>query len=89
MEWQFIRRPEGRRLAIFAVLALLAFGCAVLVSDRLANRRAVDAERLRLANVARLTASSYQRQVDKFRLYKDHAGGYAFECTACQPDHRT
>jgi two-component system, NtrC family, C4-dicarboxylate transport sensor histidine kinase DctB len=68
MEWQFIRRPEGRRLAIFAVLALLAFGCAVLVSDRLANRRAVDAERLRLANVARLTASSYQRQVDKFRL---------------------
>lgn len=68
MEWQFIRRPEGRRLAIFAVLALLAFGCAVFVSDRLADRRAVDAERLRLANVARLTASSYQRQVDKFRL---------------------
>ena len=68
MEWQFIKRPGGGRLAIFVVLALLAFGCAVFVSDRLADRRAVDAERLRLANVARLTASSYQRQVDKFRL---------------------
>ncbi len=61
-------RPEGRRKAFFAILALLVFGAAVLVSDRLAERRAVNAESARLSSVARLTASSYQRQVDKFRL---------------------
>ncbi len=61
-------RPEGRRKAFYAMLALLLFGAAMVASDRLAERRAVDAERARLASVARLTASSYQRQVDKFRL---------------------
>ena len=49
-------------------MALLALLGAIAVSDRLAERRAVAAEHARLANVARLTALSFQRQVDKFRL---------------------
>ena len=68
MDWNFITLPKGRRKAIYVLLALMVFGAAVFVSDRLAEHRAIDAERARLTSVARLTASSYQRQVDKFRL---------------------
>ena len=50
------------------MLAVLLLGGAILVSDRIAERRAIAAESARLSSVARLTASSYQRQVDKFRL---------------------
>jgi two-component system, NtrC family, C4-dicarboxylate transport sensor histidine kinase DctB len=62
-----VRRSVQYR-AIVVLLALLVVSAAILLSDHLAARRAVDAERARLMNVARLTASSYQRQVDKFRL---------------------
>jgi two-component system, NtrC family, C4-dicarboxylate transport sensor histidine kinase DctB len=68
MDWHLITRPDNRRRAFIAILLLLIFGAAVLVSDRIAERRAIEAESVRLASVARLTASSYQRQVDKFRL---------------------
>jgi two-component system, NtrC family, C4-dicarboxylate transport sensor histidine kinase DctB len=68
MDWNFILRPSGRRKAICVALALLLFSVVVLVSDRIAERRAVNAESARLLSVARLSASSYQRQVDKFRL---------------------
>lgn len=47
---------------------LSAFGGAIMLSDKLSAQRAVAAEQERLVNLARLTASSYQRQVDKFRL---------------------
>lgn len=68
MDWNRHLHPESRRKAILALLALILLGVAMLVSDRLAERRAVETERARLSSVARLTASSYQRQVDKFRL---------------------
>lgn len=68
MIWKFITQPDRRRKALLAGLIILAFGSVVLVSDRFAERRAIEAESTRLGSVARLTASSYQRQVDKFRL---------------------
>lgn len=58
----------SQRGAALAVLALFAFAIAILVSDRLSAERVIVREHDRLTNVARLTASSYQRQVDKFRL---------------------
>lgn len=57
-----------RRSVLFILLSCLILGAAILLSDHFAARRAIDAEQVRLSNVARLTASSYQRQVDKFRL---------------------
>lgn len=66
MTW--LSSAQHRRRALTGLLALLALLGAIAVSDRLAERRAVAAEQARLANVARLTASSFQRQVDKFRL---------------------
>lgn len=57
-----------RRRIFFVVAAILAILGAIAISDRLAEQRALAAEHDRLANVARLTASSFQRQVDKFRL---------------------
>ncbi len=68
MAKKYEARSKVRRPAVLFLLALLMFGAVILLSDHLAARRAVDAERARLTNVARLTASSYQRQVDKFRL---------------------
>jgi two-component system, NtrC family, C4-dicarboxylate transport sensor histidine kinase DctB len=65
---QYRRTRTDRHRALVVLVALLAFGTAILSSDHLAARRAVDAEGTRLTNVARLTASSFQRQVDKFRL---------------------
>jgi two-component system, NtrC family, C4-dicarboxylate transport sensor histidine kinase DctB len=67
-DWASAGRKVGGRNAAWAALALLAFGVSILLSDRLAAQRAVRGEHDRLINVARLTASSYQRQVDKFRL---------------------
>ncbi len=67
-DWRRQLRAKGRRNALFVMMALIVFGAAVFISDRFAERRAIDAERARLTSVARLTASSYQRQVDKFRL---------------------
>ena len=67
-DWRRQLRAKGRRNALFVMVALIVFGAAVFISDRFAERRAIDAERARLTSVARLTASSYQRQVDKFRL---------------------
>lgn len=61
-------RKLGRTNAALIILAVLAFIAAILLSDRFTAQRAVAGEQDRLANVARLTASSYQRQVDKFRL---------------------
>lgn len=66
MTWNATRTDRSRVLAIVAAL-FVVLG-AIAISDRLAERRAVGAEYDRLANVARLTASSFQRQVDKFRL---------------------
>jgi two-component system, NtrC family, C4-dicarboxylate transport sensor histidine kinase DctB len=61
-------RIGRRRRALFGLLAVLAFAAAILVSDQFAAKRAINAEHARLSNVARLTSSSFQRQVDKFRL---------------------
>ncbi len=58
----------GWQNAAWAGLALLAFIAAILLSDQFAETRAVIGEHGRLRNVAQLAASSYQRQVDKFRL---------------------
>lgn len=60
--------PRTRRRAPIVIVAILSLIAAVLISDRFARQRAIVAEHDRLANVARLTASSFQRQVDKFRL---------------------
>ena len=59
---------SDRRTALIGILVVLMLSGAVMVSDRIAERRAVATESGRLSSVARLTASSYQRQVDKFRL---------------------
>ena len=58
------------RLKWFALagLALLVLAAVVGLADRLAERRAVDGEKERLSAIAKLTASGYLRQVDKFRL---------------------
>lgn len=68
MNWTFAKTRRNRRTVLAAVLVMLMLAAAVLVSDRIAERRAVASESARLSSVARLTASSYQRQVDKFRL---------------------
>lgn len=68
MNWTFAKTRRKRRMVLAAVLVMLMLAAAVLVSDRIAERRAVATESARLSSVARLTASSYQRQVDKFRL---------------------
>ncbi len=57
-----------RRRALVGLLAFAAFVGAVALSDHVAARRALSEEQVRLASLARLTSSSYQRQVDKFRL---------------------
>ena len=61
-------RGIGARGVALATLTLLVLGAAIWVSDRIASTQAIASEHDRLTNVARLTASSYQRQVDKFRL---------------------
>ena len=68
MPWTFAIALSNQRKALFILSVMLLLTGAVLVSDRIAERRAIDAESARLSSVARLTASSYQRQVDKFRL---------------------
>ena len=68
MPWNFIKTGSNRCTALAAIVVMLLLVVAVLVSDGIAERRAIAAESDRLSNVARLTASSYQRQVDKFRL---------------------
>lgn len=68
MPWdRFINRHWALRGALILGL-VLAIGAAVALSDRIMARRAVDAEHERLVSVARLSAASYQRHVDKFRL---------------------
>lgn len=59
---------QTQRRAVIVAVALLAFATVILLSDHLAAPHAVESEQVRLTNVARLTASSYERQVDKFRL---------------------
>ena len=66
--WTDAVKRISQRDAALAVLALFVFAIAILVSDRLSAERVVAREHDRLSNVARLTASSYQRHVDKFRL---------------------
>ena len=56
------------RWLVFGMAVLAVVAAATVTIDRFAERRAVDAERDRLAGVARLAASGYQRQVDKFQL---------------------
>lgn len=68
MPWTPAISRSNRRAALFVLLVMLLLTGSVLVSDRIAERRAIAAESARLSSVARLTASSYQRQVDKFRL---------------------
>lgn len=63
-----ITADTERRRIIVVVAAILTILGVIAISDHLAGQRAVAAEHDRLANVARLTASSFQRQVDKFRL---------------------
>jgi len=67
MDWHSGNRRQWLWLALGGLLAVVVL-VSVLLVDRLAERRAVDAERDRLAGMARLAASSYQRQVDKFQL---------------------
>lgn len=55
------------RLGIAAAFILLV-GLAIFTADRFAERRAVAVEIDRLTPIAKLAASSYQRQVDKFQL---------------------
>ncbi|MBP7951986.1 MAG: sensor histidine kinase [Sphingorhabdus sp.] len=58
--------------SIYSVLTLFACAIAIivaiLISDYYAAQRAAVSEHRRLSDVARLAASSYERQVDKFRL---------------------
>lgn len=57
------KKPLIAGLAVLGLLALM-----VLVSDRLAEGRAIADERARLGNLAGLVASGFERQIDKFRL---------------------
>lgn len=67
MDWR--RATTGRlRWALVLALALAIAVAGVALSDRIAGQRAVDSEHDRLTAVARLAASGYQRQVDKFQL---------------------
>lgn len=68
MPWPPATSRSNRRIALFVFVAMVLLTGAVLVSDRIAEARSIAAESARLSSVARLTASSYQRQVDKFRL---------------------
>ena len=68
MFWNIAKIRRNRHTVLAAIVVILLLAGAVLVSDGIAERRAIAAESDRLSNVARLTASSYQRQVDKFRL---------------------
>lgn len=68
MQWEFAKKRIKRRTAFIVLAGLFLLIGAVFVSDRIAERRVINAETARLNSVARLTASSYQRQVDKFRL---------------------
>ncbi|UVO53116.1 ATP-binding protein [Sphingomonas sp. SUN039] len=56
-----------RRLAI-AALVVVFLAAAVIGADRFTERRAVTVEIDRLTAIAKLAASSYERQVDKFQL---------------------
>ena len=64
----WINLSRGKQRAILIVIAGLMLVAAILLSDQITARNAVASEQARLSNVARLSASSYQRQVDKFRL---------------------
>jgi len=51
-----------------AVMTVAIFAIAIVCADRFTERRAVTVEIDRLTSIAKLAASSYQRQVDKFDL---------------------
>jgi two-component system, NtrC family, C4-dicarboxylate transport sensor histidine kinase DctB len=63
-----VLKNRKSRWFAFAALALLLVAAAILMVDRVAESRAVDTERDRLRAIAKLSASAYLRQVDKFRL---------------------
>ncbi len=57
-----------RQRLVLIVLALIVLVLGIVAADRLTERRAVATEINRLTAIAKLTASSYQRQVEKFQL---------------------
>jgi two-component system, NtrC family, C4-dicarboxylate transport sensor histidine kinase DctB len=59
---------RGLRRGVLAILVLGAIAAAVAGADRLTERRAIAAESERLGAIAKLAASGYRRQVDKFQL---------------------
>jgi two-component system, NtrC family, C4-dicarboxylate transport sensor histidine kinase DctB len=63
-----ISKKLSLKRLIASALALIGIGLAILLSDHFAQQRAVQSEHNQLVGVARLAASSYERQVDKFRL---------------------
>lgn len=58
----------GLRRIVLAILALGIVAIAVAGADRITQRRAVATESERLGAIAKLAASGYQRQVEKFQL---------------------
>jgi two-component system, NtrC family, C4-dicarboxylate transport sensor histidine kinase DctB len=56
------------RFVAVSFAALLALFAALYGADRFSEARALNVERERLAGLVRLTATSYERQLDKFRL---------------------
>ncbi len=60
--------PKSRSRLIAAALAASVLAAAVTAGDRFSERRAVATESDRLAAIAKLAASAYQRQVEKFQL---------------------
>jgi two-component system, NtrC family, C4-dicarboxylate transport sensor histidine kinase DctB len=58
----------GQRFAVFTLAAIVSLLLALFGTDRFTESHALNSERDRLAGLVRLTASSYERQLDKFRL---------------------
>jgi len=56
------------RRALFVLIALGIIAAAVAGADRIAEQRAIATEAERIGAIAKLAASGYQRQVDKFQL---------------------
>jgi two-component system, NtrC family, C4-dicarboxylate transport sensor histidine kinase DctB len=61
-------RAHRSKWLVLAGVALSLLIAAIMFADRIAERRAIDTEQERLTAIARLSASAYLRQVDKFRL---------------------
>jgi two-component system, NtrC family, C4-dicarboxylate transport sensor histidine kinase DctB len=58
----------AQRFFVLSLAALLVLLALLYGADRFSEARALNVERDRLAGLVRLTATSYERQLDKFRL---------------------